>query len=101
MHRSLPESSKPILVPEKVDIARKPKANEDTMTNGAVTSNGNSKILAGSQNQIMKRKRSADDNNLDGDQAVKHQRVPKRKFEDDDLVLVEDSSNGAIVIDDD
>ncbi|MCJ1398452.1 E1 ubiquitin-activating protein uba2 [Xylographa trunciseda] len=100
--QSLPESSKPILVPEKLDIARKPKANGDTVINGARTKNGDVKPATGPLNGNVKRKRSADENNIDEGRATKHVRVPKRKFEDDDLVVVvEDSGDGAIIIEDD
>ncbi|MCJ1391780.1 E1 ubiquitin-activating protein uba2 [Xylographa bjoerkii] len=101
--QSLPESSKPILIPKKLEIARKPKANGETVTRGIPTTNGNAELAIpiGRQNGDVKRKRSADETNVDEDRAVKHVRVPKRKFEDDDLVLVEDHGNGAIVIEDD
>ncbi|MCJ1420971.1 E1 ubiquitin-activating protein uba2 [Xylographa parallela] len=99
--QSLPESSKPILVPDKLDIARKPRANGDSVNDGARTTNGNATPTPGPVNGDVKRKRSADESNIDDDRAIKYPRIPKRKFEHDDLVLVEDSGDGAILIEDD
>ena len=100
-HRSLPESSKPILVPGNLDIARKPRASGDMLNDAARTTNGDATPTTGLLNGDVRRKRSADEGNLDEDRAIKYPRVPKRKFEDDDLVLVEDSGDGAILIEDD
>ena len=88
-------------MPGKLEIARRPRANGDIANNEARTTNGDAIPLRGLLNGDVKRKRSADESSIDAVRAVKYPRVPKRKFEDDDLILVGDSGNGAIVIEDD
>ncbi|MCJ1288086.1 E1 ubiquitin-activating protein uba2 [Xylographa opegraphella] len=99
--QTLPESSKPILVPGKLDIARRPRATGEMVKDGARTTNDTATPTTGPLNGDMKRKRSPDESNIDEVRTIKYQRVLKRKFEDEDIVLVEDSADGAIVIEDD
>ena len=110
--RSLPADSKPVLLPDKLDVPRKPRiVNESqsipeplSQTNGTpALTNGNG----------TKRKRSPEDSVLDQEQLLKRKRndeestdlsTPKKKgkmAKDDDMIVLDDSNGGAIVIDDD
>ena len=98
-HRNFPEGSKPLYVPENLEIARKSKASSEQplehAINGTATKPGSG----------VKRKRSSDEI-MNG--AVDHDFTPKqRKFsaekpsQDDNLIVVDDSGTGTILIDDD
>ncbi|MCJ1472527.1 E1 ubiquitin-activating protein uba2 [Lambiella insularis] len=95
MDRTLPEPSKPILIKEKVVIARKPKAN------GAPAVNGHADRSATLHNGLTKRKRSPEQSINEQDQGSKRGKIDQTKTTDDDLVFVEENGSGAIVIDDD
>ncbi|KAL2044295.1 hypothetical protein N7G274_003000 [Stereocaulon virgatum] len=92
--KSLPGDTKPVQVPGKLHIARKPKEVPAPTANGA--SNGHAEITG------TKRKRSLEEDS---------QREPKRgkiqmNFNTDgflinDVVIADDQNDGAIVIDDD
>jgi len=98
-NRTLPEGSIPVQVPQNIEVARKPKAAAPTNgeTNGTNGTNG-----ATATNGIgMKRKRSR----TPEDPSIQEQQTSKiaklRKTSDtSDLIILDDSSNGAIVIDD-
>ena len=87
--RSLPSDSQPVQIPEKVDIPRKPKPSEAPQTNG------NSHGLPKSSSPSLKRKRGSEEAAGPG-QALKKGRL---QYNGDNSVLIEDSNDGAIVID--
>ncbi|KAF2804850.1 putative ubiquitin-like activating enzyme [Mytilinidion resinicola] len=91
----LPKDSKPIHLPEKLSIARKPKqtpAPSETNVNGAVT------------NGAVKRKRDADEAELEDELIRKRGKVAEessKAIQNGDAIVLDDSADGAIVIDDD
>ena len=94
MDRTLPEDSKPVLVPHKITIARKAKPFTTQISHEKPTS------AAPLNGTGSKRKRSLEEVE-DG-----HDRNMKRgknltNLTNDEVVVVDDSSNGAIVIEDD
>lgn len=92
--RSLPADSKPVIIPEKPEIARKPRNNNGTVaeTNGtAQPSNG----------LPSKRKRSIGEVDVDEGDTVKRSRIYAPTTAGDEVILVDDRSKGTIVIDDD
>lgn len=95
VYRSLPESSKPILIREKLHIARKRRAN------GVVVLNGHADGAAVLQNSTIKRKRSLEESNNEQDQSTKRGKMDQLEKIDDSLVIVQDHGNGTIIIDDD
>ena len=91
VHRSLPESTKPILLPERLKIARKPRSNGASQVNGSeITTNG-----------VDKRKRSREEVDASEDPDTKRRNLRMDKTDREDFVLIEEKGNGAIVIDDD
>ncbi|OCL14106.1 ubiquitin-activating enzyme E1 3 [Glonium stellatum] len=94
--KSLPEDSKPIHLAEKLDIARKPKPSTPIETNGhavAVTNGVNGK-----------RKRDAAEADLEDDLVRKRGKVAEQSSiaaQNGDVIVLDDSTNGAILIDDD
>ncbi|KAI9871470.1 MAG: E1 ubiquitin-activating protein uba2 [Pleopsidium flavum] len=91
--KALPEESKPILVPQKLEVARKPKSISAPTTNGA----GNRVPV---QNGFVgKRKRNADEADLDEQEQTRKRGKLQATTTDNDLIVLDDSSNGAIVID--
>lgn len=94
--KSLPEDSKPIHLAEKLDIARKPKPTPPTEINGhavAVTNGVNGK-----------RKRSVTEADLEDDLVRKRGKVAEQSSvaaQNGDIIVLDDSTNGAILIDDD
>ena len=93
--RSLPEDSKPVSLPQQLEIPRKRTIDitkEQAHTNGNVappTASG-------------KRKRASstlDEPGIEGQKVAKRGKVQDTE-QDDDLVLVEGPNQGAIVIDD-
>jgi ubiquitin-like 1-activating enzyme E1 B len=93
--QSLPEDSKPIYLAEKLDIARKPKPTPPTETNGhaVVVTNG----ING------KRKRGATEADLEDDLVRKRGKVAEQSSvaaQNGDIIVLDDSTNGAILIDD-
>lgn len=93
-YRILPEDSNPVVIPEKLQIPRKPNdnatPNADDQPNGTIITNG----------AITKRKRSLDD---PGDDPVKSEKRGKvfAATKDFDPIVLDDSGNGAIVVEDD
>ena len=83
---------------EKLDIARKPKPSNGNLPNG----HGNG-IAALSNGASSKRKRSTGEAGLEGitDQIKKRGKVYEKPSKDEDLIYVEDTGDGAIVIEDD
>jgi ubiquitin-like 1-activating enzyme E1 B len=93
--RSLPDDSKPLLLPAKIDLTTRPKVDPALHMNGhaAPATNGT----------IGKRKRDADEVEPEDDNVRKRGKVFEEKppQTDDDVVILDDSDQGAIVIDDD
>lgn len=84
------------MIADGLTIARRPKMISEAHPNGAA--NG-----AASTNGIStKRKRSADDASIDQQEHVsKRGKVKEAPSNRDDLVILDDASDGAIVLDDD
>ena len=110
-NRSLPADSKPVILPHKLDVPRKPRIADDSqlVPEPIPQSNG---TLALTNGNGMKRKRSPEDSVLDQEQLLKRKRndedsidlsTPnkKGKMAEDDMIVLDDSNGGAIVIDDD
>ena len=103
--RSLPSSSKPVLLPQKIEIPFKPAINNASLHNGEA--NGSTMSLNGT---AAKRKRSSDDSSYDQEQLLKRKREAdpatvqlsskREKVNAEDTIVLDDSNNGAIVIDD-
>ena len=99
--RELPGDSKPIMFTEKIEVARRPKtiSHPDSTTNGHMNGTSNGHVAIG------KRKREIDDVESEEQAQVKKRgRVVEQSWETtiDDVVVVEDEpSNGAIMIEDD
>ena len=91
--RSLPVDSKPIVVPQKLEIARKPKD-----ANGTAETNG---VTKPSNGILSKRKRSIGEVDIDTVESVKRSKVHAPCNAHDEVILVDDRRDGAIVIDDD
>ena len=97
--RTLPEESTPVQVPKKIEVARKPKAaapsngktNEANGTNGMTATNG-----TGTK---RKRSRSPEEPDIQGQPNSKTAKIQKTSVADD-LIVLDDSGNGTIVIDD-
>ena len=105
LHRSFHPDSKPVVLPQKIEIPVKPTINDGPMPNGdakesMMSLNGNA----------AKRKRSPDDSSYDQEQLLKRKReadpetvqLSSKSGTDkaDDTIILDDSHNGAIVIDD-
>lgn len=84
--------SNPIVAPEKLDIPLKPPTAAALVANGT---NGATTEMA-----IGKRKREADEASLEEELTKKRGKVAEANALDDNVVLVDDSTNGAILIDD-
>lgn len=105
LSRTLPPDSKPVILPRKLAIPPKPKAAAEKVPNGNADSHG-----APSNGVTTKRKRSPEDSTHDQEQLLKRKREERPsgsepnskrgKAETDDLIIVDDSHNGAILIDD-
>ena len=104
-YRSLPSSSKPVVLPQKIEIPVKPTINNASLANGEA--NGSTMSLNGTS---AKRKRSPDDSSYDQEQLLKRKREAdqetvqlsskREKVDAEDTIALDDSHNGAIVIDD-
>lgn len=90
----LPDDSNPVMIPEKLQIPRKPNENATPTStdqpNGAILTNGAN----------AKRKRSLEDLDNDPIQNGKRGKVLATAKELEPIVL-DDSGNGAIVVEDD
>ncbi|KAL8831600.1 MAG: hypothetical protein Q9191_000780 [Dirinaria sp. TL-2023a] len=103
--RTLPLDSKPVLLPQKIEIPAKPTISNASVTNGEV--NGSTMPLNGT---AAKRKRSPDDSSYDQEQLLKRKREAELETEQpssksgtnkaEDTINLDDTHNGAIVIDD-
>jgi ubiquitin-like 1-activating enzyme E1 B len=98
--KSLDKDTKPIHLPEKVQIGTKPKASQPAEQNGET--NGHSHpVTNGLTNGVAtggKRKREADEAEPENGVAKKREKIAPTA--DDDVVVVDDD-DGAILIDDD
>ncbi|KAI4123719.1 MAG: hypothetical protein LQ347_006047 [Umbilicaria vellea] len=94
--QTLPEDSKPVMIADGLTIARRPKMISEAHPNGAA------KGAASANGISTKRKRSADDASIDQQEQVsKRGKVKEASANGDDLVILDDASDGAIVLDDD
>lgn len=98
LEKTLPGDSKAVQLPKKLDIARKPKDAPAPATNGDTNGHGTTEPVG------TKRKRSLEepDNGVPQDHKRGKIQMPSKAigFQDDDLVIADDSTDGAIVIDD-
>lgn len=81
------------MVPHTIEVARKPKSLSGPSTNGEVNGAPVHNGLVG------KRKRDADEAELDDQEQIKKRGKIQVPANNDDLVVLDDSSNGAILID--
>jgi len=88
---ALPEDSKPIHLPEKLNIARKPKQTPAPETNGH----------GAATNGTGKRKRDTNEAGLEDELIRKRGKVAEEATQNGDTVVLDDTTGGAIVIDDD
>ena len=100
VEKTLPEDTKAVQLPKNLDIARKPK---DAPAPAPATNGDTNGHLTASTAGI-KRKRSLEDpeNDLQQDNKRGKTQLPSKAmgFQDDDLIIPDDSNDGAIVIDD-
>ncbi|MCJ1269330.1 E1 ubiquitin-activating protein uba2 [Lobaria immixta] len=94
LEQTLPEDSKPVLVPHHITITRKAKPSSTHPSNEKPTA------AASLNGTGSKRKRNLEEIEEKQDHSTKRGKVQKN-LTNDDLVIVDDSSNGAIVIEDD
>ncbi|KAI4128610.1 MAG: hypothetical protein LQ338_002644 [Usnochroma carphineum] len=92
--QSLPEDSTPISLPADIEIPRKRSIETEH-----VHQNGNGTVSPPTAPGKRKRTGSLEEPSIDGRQPVKRGKV-QRSSEADGVILVDGSSNGAIVIDD-
>ena len=97
--RTLPEDSNPVVLVEKPEISRRPKPVDRPILNG--NSNGTNGVKVADQSIGVKRKRSADQLDFDHDPIKKRGKVEETTSDESSLIFLDDSSNGAILIDDD
>ncbi|MCJ1422958.1 E1 ubiquitin-activating protein uba2 [Sticta canariensis] len=94
LEQTLPDDSKPVLVPHKLTIDRKAKSSTTQpwkeIPTAVPTLNGTG----------FKRKRSPGEIEDQQDRSMKRGKIQKN-VSNDELVIVDDSSNGAIIIEDD
>lgn len=84
------------MIADDLTIARKPKVDSEALPNGAV--NGG----ASTNGAGPKRKRSADEASIEQqDQISKRGKVKETSSRGDDLVVLDDAGDGAIVLEDD
>jgi hypothetical protein len=99
LHRSLPDDSKPLIIPTDLNIPRRPKKAHETDGEVAAT-NG---VSGGTAEVSTKRKRGPDEAELEDLQIRKRGKVPETNgnssgAKDHDIIVLED--DGAIVLDD-
>ena len=97
--QSLPNDAKPVQIPGKLEIPRKPKVEPTPVTNGHL--NGH----ADTNGTSMKRKRGADELDeavpQDAKRSKMHKNIKAEAYQGDDVILAaDDNDDGAIVIDD-
>ena len=102
VEKALPEDTKAVQLPKKLHITRKPKDAPAPTTNGDTNGDTNGHVTASPVG--TKRKRSTEDpeNGLQQENKRGKIQVPTKAigFQDDGLVIDDDSNDGAIVIDD-
>ncbi|KAM0803003.1 hypothetical protein BDR22DRAFT_879572 [Usnea florida] len=100
VEKTLPEDTKAVQLPKNLDIARKPK--DAPAPTPATNGDTNGHLTASAAG--IKRKRSLEDpeNDLQQDNKRGKTQLPSKAmgFQDDDLIIPDDSNDGAIVIDD-
>ena len=109
IRRSLPEGFKPVQVADNLDIARKPKAAPasagEESTNGQKNGTTNGTSTSDTAAAGAKRKRSLEETTADLGNAQKLQKMGSMSraqvSNGKDSVFIEESTDGAIVIDDD
>ncbi len=80
-------------MPQKIEVARKPKLISTPSTNGVIN-------RVPIQNGFVgKRKRDADEADLEEQEQIRKRGKIQATTTDDDLIVLDDSSKGAIVID--
>lgn len=98
LEESLPEDTGAVQLPKKLQIAHKPKDAPAPVTNGDTNGHVTTPPVG------TKRKRSLEDprSGLQQDTKRGKMQIPSKAigFQDDDLVIADDSNDGAIVIDD-
>ena len=98
VEKTLPEDTKAVQLPKNLDIARKPKDAPAPALNGDTNGHATDATVG------IKRKRSLEDleNGLQQDKKRGKTQMPSKAtgFQDDDLIIADDSNDGAIVIDD-
>lgn len=98
LEKSLPEDTGAVQLPKKLQIAHKPKDAPAPVTNGDTNGHVTTPPVG------TKRKRSSEDpeSGLQQDTKRGKMQIPSKAigFQDDDLVIADDSNDGAIVIDD-
>ena len=98
LEKTLPEDAKAVQLSKKLDIARKPKDIPASIANGDTNGHLTTSSVG------TKRKRSLEDieNGLQQDNKRGKIQMPSQAigFQDEDLVIADDSNDGAIVIDD-
>lgn len=93
--KAIEEGDKPFRLPEKVNIAAKPKATSHPEING------HSHAATNGTNGLSNGKRKRDDEaDLEANNVKKRGKVVTEATPNDDIVLVDDNPDGAIVIDD-
>lgn len=103
MDRSLAEESKPILLPAKPEVPRRPKREPVPAANGhdVTVTNG----VSGNPDAAgANRKRTADEADIRDELLRKRAKVPEqlsKQAPNDDVVVLDDAHAGAILIDDD
>lgn len=102
LEKTLPGDSKAVQLPKKLEIARKPKDKPAPATNG--DTNGDTNGHGTTEPVGTKRKRSLDEPENGVQQDHKRGKIQMASkaigFQDDDMVIADDSTDGAIVIDD-
>lgn len=106
-HQAFAEAEKPLRVPEQIQIATKPKAptpdaNGNATVNGTVADGDASDAADGSANGAIKR--TATEAGLNDDLIRKKGKVMEassKKQDSDHVIIQDENSNGAIVIEDD
>jgi ubiquitin-like 1-activating enzyme E1 B len=97
LEASLPEEGASVQLSESIDIPRKPKP---LMQEPAKATNGDAATNGSDQTTNGKRKRSADDAELEEASAKKKGKAPVMPSADDEVIFIDDAADGAIVIDD-
>ena len=98
--RSLPEDLLPVSLPQEMDVPLKPKKTKEYPQKRDAETAGLNGVSNGVNGATAKRKRHADDAELDQATASKRGKMQGMPSKTDDIVVLDDSDNGAIMIDD-